>query len=591
MTKYVILCIIKKVNNDLEEKIVKQIKFADDLSGNRKLCCILSYVLPAVFFLFSTVIAVYYIFWTSQGEFHADCTDTIMWANASYESGSIFDKSFHYACFLPFGINLIMQPLIAIFGLSMTAQHIGMFAFFILFTGFFMLMLREMHIDIRYNLASSAVLIAMTFSSEKSREIFWGHTIYYTLGLLFIFIGLFLYFKLMNLNEKRKSCLEGSRLIKKCSRNYIITLVILCIFILLTATDGISALSIFGLPFIASIFAERFLDSDTKLTDKKSLYAFARMGTFLVMIVFGTLLLSLIQGDMRAGYQESFSKFSPVQNWVQNALVIPEAWLSVFGVQNLKDTKFSETGGIINILYVINAVVIAVVPIIATCFYKKYTNDTKGRMLKIFIWVHWFSTAIILLGFICGLLSSAPWRLVPVIGTAIVTSILFAEWVISSKILTAAVKRMSVAGTVLAILISVINLSYVAKMPSDNYKDNVLFTLASTLENENLTYGYATFWNANSITVISDSKVKVREVTVDDGGITPRFYQSSAKWYKTQEGQKDYFILLSDREYSDLKNASPELVLQAVKDFGIKTSDDEFRVLVFEHNIFQNSYQ
>ncbi len=586
MTKYGILCIIKKVNNDLEEKIVKQIKSADDLIGNRKLCRILSYVLPAAFLLFSAVIAVYYIFWTSQGEFHADCTDTIMWANASYESGSIFDENFHYACFLPFGINLIMQPLIAIFGLSMTAQHLGMFAFFILFTGFFMLMLREMHVDIRYNLASSAVLIAMTFSSEKSREIFWGHTIYYTLGLLFIFIGLFLYFKLMNLNEKRKSCLEGSRLVKKYSRNYIITLVILCVFVLLTATDGISALSIFGLPLIAAIFAERFLDSETKLTDKKSLYAFARIGTFLVMIVLGTLLLSLMQGELTANYQDSFSKFSSVQNWVENALLIPEAWLKVLGVQNLEDTKFSEIGGIINILYVINAVVIAVVPIIATCFYKKYTNDTKGRMLKIFIWIHWFSTVIILLGFICGLLSSAYWRLIPVIGTATVTSILFIEWVITAKKITVAVKRMSVVGTVMAVLVSIINLSSVAEIPSDNYKDNVLFTLASTLEKENLTYGYATFWNANSITVISDSKVKVRDVTVDDGGITPRFYQSSSKWYKTQEGQNDYFILLTDSEYSDLKSASPELVSQTVKEFGIKTSDDEYRVLVFDHNIF-----
>ena len=42
-------------------------------------------------------------------------------------------------------------------------------------------------------------------ASKKLREIFWGHTIYYSLGILFLFFGLALLFRLQNLSAIRQT--------------------------------------------------------------------------------------------------------------------------------------------------------------------------------------------------------------------------------------------------------------------------------------------------------------------------------------------------------------------------------------------------
>ena len=86
------------------------------------------------FFVFvcAVMAAVYYIVFAARYEFHADCTDTILWANASVESGKLYDPNFTYACFLPFSTSTLMIPLIKIFGLCMTAHIGGMLCFFII---------------------------------------------------------------------------------------------------------------------------------------------------------------------------------------------------------------------------------------------------------------------------------------------------------------------------------------------------------------------------------------------------------------------------------------------------------------------------
>ena len=540
---------------------------------------ILSYFIPIFMFVYAAYISFYYIFFTSQGEFHADCTDTLMWANASYESGSVFDPDFTYACFLPFGINLIMQPLIAIFDVSLTTQHLGMFAFFLLITAFLILTLREMKFDIRYILVGIAVFLAVTFSSEKLREIFWGHTIYYTLGLLFIVIGCFMYFRLMNLSTMLAKAEPESR--KKLRKHYFITLAVLCIFIMLTATDGISALSIFGLPFLAGIFAEQVINTKTPLMSQKSIHTYAMVGLFFIMIFLGGKLLAFFQGDLIAGYAEAYSHFSEMKNWIDNLHTIPISWLLLFGVESMTDKKMSDPEGIVNMLRIAASGVVFVMPVIATCFYAKYKHDNRGRAMRIFIWIHWTASALVLSGVVFGLLSGAEWRLVPMLGTALILSIMFILYIITEKM---SASRVGAILSIPVIAVSFLNLIDISKMPIDNYNDNVLFAISDCLQDNGLTYGYATFWNANAVTVISGSKVKVRDVT--DKTLSKRLYQSSTKWYEDQEGQQEYFLFLSDAEYIDLEDSIAPFQSKIIKKIEPVINDAHYHIIVFKENIF-----
>ena len=91
-----------------------------------------AYASAVLFFSCSVGMAIYYIAYPSAAFFHADCSDTILWAQASYDSGTMFNPDFGYAAMLPFGGTTLMLPFIGVFGVSMTTHHIGMVLFTVL---------------------------------------------------------------------------------------------------------------------------------------------------------------------------------------------------------------------------------------------------------------------------------------------------------------------------------------------------------------------------------------------------------------------------------------------------------------------------
>lgn len=91
-------------------------------------------ILPPVLLLTAVGVVAYYILCPSKGEFHADCTDTLYWAKATYDSGKLINPDFSYACLLPFGGSLLMLLFLPLFGFSMTTNMMGMLVFFLLFT-------------------------------------------------------------------------------------------------------------------------------------------------------------------------------------------------------------------------------------------------------------------------------------------------------------------------------------------------------------------------------------------------------------------------------------------------------------------------
>lgn len=575
---------VEKNYKGLPEKLIFRADTDKPLILNLKKTAENSLTFAAIFMLLYAVgITVFYILCVAKGEFHADCTDTIMWANASVESGHLYDSDFHYACFLPFGTSLLMQPFVAIFGLTMKAHIIGMMGFFILFTGFFMLMLKEMHWKFGYICAGTSLLLGMTLSTSKMREIFWGHTIYYSLGILFIIMGVYMYARLRNLGKKRAELAKQGKSTKSAVIRYYVTFALLCIFILLTGMDGMTGLSVFSLPLLAGIFADSFTDSSIPLFSKKFGRVMVRIVIFAVMIAVGMLINDALTSGMEAKYYDAYSEFSAMNTWQEHIRMLPDAWLGLFGVKDMEGTMLFEIDGIFNIIRVFTALLAVVVPIIASVFYPKFRNTKGGKMLRIWVWIHWAVTAVILLGYICGLLSTASWRLVPSISTSIILSLLFVNWTIANK---SPASRISVILMIPMIVSVFLNFSEVGKMPKDNYKNNVLYNLADYLESEGLDYGYATFWNANSITVISDSKVKVRDVNVDDIGVSRRLYQSSDKWYEEQEGQQEYFLLLSDSEYNKLVGSFNNLTESASRELTTTQNNLLYHILVFDHNIF-----
>ena len=155
--------------------------------GNRKIRP--SETAACLFMLAALAVVIYFIIGPMEGYIHSDFTDTIYWANASLESGKVFDPEFRYAGLLPFSANLWFIPLIARFGVSMTAQVVGMVIFALVFAASLYFMCRSLEWS-RSRSALTVGITALILSlSEKLREIMWGHVIYYSLILVLLFVG------------------------------------------------------------------------------------------------------------------------------------------------------------------------------------------------------------------------------------------------------------------------------------------------------------------------------------------------------------------------------------------------------------------
>ena len=128
-------------------------------------------------------------------------------------------------------------------------------------------------------------------------------------------------------------------------------------------------------------------------------------------------------------------------------------------------------------------------------------------------------------------------------------------------------------------------------MPADYGRTNELHELTAFLEDNGLEYGYATFWRSNSITLLSDSRVKVREVLASStSGIVTDYYQSSTRWYDESAHEKydRYFVLLSGNELTTVSRSAmwDELISDCLIE---ELEYDGYYVFVFSRDLDLNS--
>ena len=549
-------------------------------------------------FVAAVGIIVYYITVAAKGEFHADCCDTLFWANASHLSGKILSGSFHYACLLPFGGNLIMQPLIAMFGLSMKAHVIGMVIFFALFVLFLGLMLRESGFSLPQIFFSEAFILGLTLGSAKLREILWGHIIYYSLGLIFLLMGTFLLMHASGLYDKRSGH-PGGKSGKALIIRTAVTGALLFALMLLSSTDGISAMSIFTLPFLAAIFLVHLTDGENRIFSKRTGIVLGVLIILGVAVLGGMALGRRWAGDITAGYETAYSEYSSIYEWHEHLMSIPNSWITLFGVKNMANlplASFEDKELLIesvkNLMRLVTAILLAVFPVIAGVFYTKYPKDASGKALRMWVWIHWAVSAIIIVGCVCGSLSGANWRLTPMAGTAVILTAMFLRWYLTrrnengARIVSTRIPALLAIPVVIAALFNYVE---VAKMPKDSYSTNNNYAIEEYLEAKGLNYGFATFWNAGPVTVISDDTIRVRNVNVnEDGTVTPYKYQSEDEWFRPQPDQDTYFLLLDASEYDSLIAAGSSLISEYKTAEAFPLPDGTYMYLfTYDHFIFE----
>lgn len=506
--------------------------------GRKKRFFLLFFCGLSVAVVFALVL--YYIFGPSRGYYHSDDTDSLFWAQATYDSGKIISPNYNYAGILPFSANIWFIPLIALFGVTMKAQLIGMAIFALVFTLSVYFVCRSMKWGFPWCAVAICAMLLVLSSSDQLLDIMWRHVIYYSLSLLLLFVGMGLAFRALDLNGFWDKNHPVGR---------VVWWPLLFLFTLCTATDGFQIVILSSLPIMVGMLGERIFDGDTRFFSRRNKMMFATVIIMGVALIAGTKLLSILKGDVVAAYAEGHSVYTNMDNWIANLQGLPKQFLTLIGLDIQEGTKVSSLKSIGYMLRIAMGILLLVSPIILLAGYRRI----QDRYTKILLFAHLVITAFILFGYIFGNLSNANWRWTPMVGSGALVSIACIRFLVHQK---KAPMRVGVIFCVLVVLFSALNFNIIRKKPVDYGQDGKYYVLARRLEEEGLEYGYATFWNAQVITLLSDSKVRTRSIAVTNSSITPDYYQSQYTWYLDQEGVEEYFIAFETAQYFSLKESA-----------------------------------
>lgn len=496
---------------------------------------ILRLALPWLVLAAGAGIILYYIIGPSEGFMTSDCTDSLRWSYATFESGRLVSDNFYYAAILPFGGNLIFLPFIAMFGYSMAAQLCGLTVFALLLIAALYYLAR----GLGYGRLASSGLVSVTVlilsSSAKLREIMWEHIFYYNLGILFFCFGFGLALRIL----RKGGICENIRDAKPLDW---VRVGIFCVFCLIAATDGLQTLVCFTLPLLCGIFAERFFDDSEPLTSGRNVRTGVLLLVTLLCSAVGFLLIGVISHGVTAGYADAYSAYSAMGSWTNNFLGFFYNWFTLLGVSVAEGEPLVSLSSVINIIRIFGAILLLIAPVALLCRY----NKIKSSAVRSVLIGHFAVTAFILFAVTFGKLGGANWRLVPMLGTSVILSFVCAVELIAQK---KAAARVGVLLLAFLIIMGGVTALEIAKMPSDRGQGDSWHTAAAELEERGLKYGYANFWWAESVTMFSDGKVQIANLYPGQKMPVKYNYQQPYDSYDDRDTDR-YFLLLTESENS-----------------------------------------
>ncbi len=506
------------------------------------------------------VIVLFYIIFVSKGFYHSDCTDTILWAQAMLDGGTIINPEFNYAAILPFGGQIIMLPFVAIFGYGMKAQIMGMVLFALLFTVALVYFLKSINMSWRWVSVAVAAVLLFTCSSEKLREIFWCHIIYYSLGVLFLLVGLGL---VLNMLKQDKISLKYH--------------VFLFLWTTLCSINGSQSLTLYTAPVIVAIIAERFFDTDTPFWSRKNAKHGIVILNMVVAVIVGLAIAKIITGSVTAEYQTKYSGFDEPEKWVSNLMNFIPAMLSLCGIE-ISDEPIFSVEGLKILVRIVGMLIVIITPYVMMCKYKKF----KEREYRLMIIVHAVLSGLLLVGWVFGKLNDANWRLTPIVVTSVILCVMMICKLYKQGQNFRFAMLIIIPMTVLmGMYVSEIHLANCRKQSFQNER---LESIAEYLKKEGLEYGYASFWNSNIITLMTDTEVFVAPIVQGEGNLVASDYQSDENWYDTDE-YEEYFVLLTKSEFDAYEMCEHYIMPDRILNY------EKHYILVYDYNVIAKLHE
>lgn len=525
---------------------------------NKKLLTLLS-----VLILAAAIGIVQHYIWGNAfiTEFQSDCTDTLLWAQASLESGMLFKPTFSYAYRLAFGGQWLFMPFLKLFGVGMKALRAGMCLFTCLYTLALVLFFRSMHFGRSEAFSAGAVMLLSACVTKKMREIFFGHIIHYSLSVFYL-LGAFILLRI---------CLKQKKNAQK-----ILPAILLTVWLFLCSANGTVQMLYVTLPFFAGCAAECWLKKDRKLVLVCLLTAAAAAAGF------------LFSRSLNTNYSDGYSVIVPAADWAENLLNFPKRWISLFyQLPVVKLDAFSSVW-----IKTALMIIIALFMLLGFCLSFSRHDSIRYEEQQIFVYTGWAMFAAFLFFFVFGKISDVDWRLIPLVSACEVTIlILFRNAAAEGK------RTVSRALTLICGLMLALNAaaggSAALRIP---YDEKIWFAedgLLAALKRHDLDHGYITsYWLSNSITVLSDDTVHPRPVAWGKNGPYLNPFNSDIEWYDDRTGTERYYLAVKESEY----DPESELAKEASETYSCFQEDtrnsrkENYVIMVLNRNIMKEDY-
>lgn len=495
-------------------------------------------VLPILLMLFAAAVAVWYITGPMLVMFHSDFTDSLIWANVTAETGDILSPDFNYAAILPFGAPLWMVPILKIFGYGRISFQLSMIVFVVIFMASAYYFFRGLKWN-RLSAGAAAACFCLVMSgSDTLLEMLWGHTIYYSLGLLFWLLLMGLALRLM---DTARSWKKG----KKLSLPTILELAAVAILCAGCATDGTQVLALGVLPVLGALIVCAFLD-EKPLVGRHNLRKAAIAVLMLVASFAGFLVLKYIthNGAIKAGYANAHMVWDAYTDWMADVVNLLPNLANLFGATSKEGYPLLRFASMVYILKLVLVMVIFVAPIAMLLRYKKLPENEK-----MLLWGHFVLSGVIGFMYVFGILDSGNWRLIPCLGTGVIVTILWVRNLLGGKTVE---KRIAVVLAALMAAVCLLNAVQVARLPRDIRK-NPHWEVTQILKEKGYDYGYATFWNSHPVVMLSDDEIQVTTVKQEGTELEARSYQNFKQEFQPREDKDTCFLMLEKYEFENVQ--------------------------------------
>lgn len=474
-----------------------------------------------ILFILSVIAVIYYIFAYSAGQMHSDTASKVLFASQQHLKHQYFPDGFCYSTgVFVFGIENIIYLLMFFIKDWMLCREVAQLVQTIL-------------------LILSMFLFFYFVSKEKKDACIGGmiSTVLFILPLSKVVYDLYYYQAVYSKNVVLlllTFAVVGKIIFSDKSRKQWIWFVLLAVVTILN-NFGIRNVMVVEFPLIVAVLICGFDFSEKKfklLFKEKLIIGISGIGT-----ITGFFIYQMITRYVGWNNQTEIAGFVSPEVAIQHVGHVFKVLFQIYGVGG-KAALISLTGITLPFKMLYMIISVAIVPIFWLFAFKKIEN----KCWKIVVCYSWISNLCMTYLFIATSAGGAEeqhhFLTVYVNNTILLAGFLLYMWKNSSLV----AKRCLAVCVIFYVLL--VNVAYINESnPAMEKQENADEEMIQYLKDNDLDFGYATFWNAYKYTMLSNGEIQILGYSEQPN--TPYYWLTSKDWYKPDYHEGRTFILVN----------------------------------------------